>query len=255
MHHDPGFGGQSLGRSHAAGVILSETAYDPGARMGMHAHPSAYFCFVRRGSFREQWRRGSSEHHQEEVIFHPPGDEHANAFLDRSRCFNVELGSRYEAGPAERTPVERKAVREILVRLHREYRDGATSPLVIEGLVYQLLGEAFERPSVDTFRTTSWLEKVRREIADRFYEPLTLARLSELVDVHPVHLARAFRKHFGTSIGDHVRTLRVSYAQELLRDRSMSLSEIALQAGFSDQSHFSRLFKRYTGLTPRQYRR
>ncbi len=254
MHHEPGFGGQSLGRRETAGVVLSETSYNRDARMGMHSHPHAYFCFVRRGSFRERWKRGSSEHHQDEIIFHPTGDEHANAFLDSSRCFNVELRPRYASGPAERTSLDRKAVRGILASLYREYREGATSPLVIEGLIYQLLGEAFERPAAGLKRTPAWLQHVRDEVDRRFLETLTVRQLSESVEMHPVHVARAYRKEYGATIGEHVRGLRVSYAQELLRNRSMSLSDIALEAGFSDQSHFSRLFKRGTGMTPRQYR-
>jgi len=254
MHQDPGFGGQSLGRSAVAGVTLSESAYSPGARMQMHSHPNAYFCYVRRGSFREDWKRGSSEHHQEEVIFHPAGDEHANAFLDQSRCFNVELGSNSNGVAEDRRLIEWKPVRRILGQLYREFRNGADSPLVIEGLVYQALGEAFERVPAETRRSSPWLARVRVEIANRYVEPLTLAQLSASVGVHPVHLARAFRKEYGTSVGDHVRALRVSYAQQLLRNRSLNLSDIALQAGFADQSHFNRLFKRSTGLTPRQYR-
>ncbi len=254
MHHEPGFGGQSLGRREAADVVLSETSYDRGARMPMHSHQSAYFCFVRRGSFRERWKRGSSEHHQDEVIFHPSGDEHANAFLDSSRCFNVELQPRYATGPAERTSLDRKAVRGILASLYREYREGTPSPLVIEGLVYQLLGEAFERPAAGSQRRPAWLQQVRDEVDRRFLEPLTVRQLSESVNVHPVHVARAYRKEYGATVGEHVRSLRVSYAQELLRNREISLSDIALEAGFSDQSHFSRLFKRSTGMTPRKYR-
>lgn len=254
MNLEPGFGGQSLGRRETADVVLSETSYDRGARMAIHSHQSAYFCFVRRGSFRERWKRGSSEHHQDEVIFHPTGDEHSNAFFDSSRCFNVELRPRYATETAERTLLDRKAVRGILASLYREYREGAPSPLVIEGLVYQLLGEAFERPAAVSQRRPAWLQHLREEVDRRFLEPLTVRQLSESVDLHPVHVARAYRKEYGATVGEHVRSLRVSYAQELLRNRSMSLSDIALEAGFSDQSHFSRLFKRSTGMTPRQYR-
>lgn len=254
MLNDPGFGGRILGKKDVAGVFLSETAYAVGARMGAHSHPNAYFCIVRRGAFLEQWKRGSAQHHRDEVIFHPGGDEHANTFLARSRCFNVELSRNYAVPVSERSRIDSKSVALILRRLYSEFRAGAESPLVIEGLIYQALGESFERSSGRAGNSNHWLLKVRHEIAERFSEPLTLTDLSVSAGVHPMHLARAYRREYGTSVGEHVRALRIAYAQQLLGNRSLTLAEIALRAGFSDQSHFSRLFKRSTGVTPRKFR-
>ena len=253
MSREQSFGGQSLGRREVAGLILSETIYPRGVRMETHAHPGAYFCLVRSGAFREEWGRDSSEHRGNEVIYHPGEDEHANTFLERSRCFNVEMSESYGTVSPDRRRIEQKTVLRILSRLYGEFRAGVDSPLVVEGLVYQAVGEAFQRTSRST-RSSRWLEGVHREIENRFPEPLTLAGLSETAGVHPVHLARRYRAEFGMSIGDHVRALRISYARQMLRDRSIPLADVALQAGFSDQSHFTRVFKKSTGLTPGQCR-
>jgi len=72
--------------------------------------------------------------------------------------------------------------------------------------------------------------------------------------VHASHLARVFRKFKGCTIGDYVRGLRVQHASRRISDSEDSLADIALAAGFSDQSHLSRTFKQHTGMQPRQFR-
>ena len=82
-------------------------------------------------------------------------------------------------------------------------------------------------------------------------------RLSELaveIGIPPVQVARAFRAHYGLSVGEYGRRLRVEWAAAEIAGCDRPLAEIAVQAGFADQSHFTRLFKRYFGTTPGQYR-
>ena len=69
-----------------------------------------------------------------------------------------------------------------------------------------------------------------------------------------MHLARAFRKHFGCTPGEYVRHLRIEFASRELSKSDTPLVEIALAAGFAHQSHFSRIFKRQTGMTPSAFR-
>ncbi len=72
--------------------------------------------------------------------------------------------------------------------------------------------------------------------------------------VHPVHFAVVFRRFHGCSLGEYARRRRLTAARAKLADRQLSLSQVAYESGFADQSHLSRTFKRYTGMTPRQYR-
>jgi AraC family transcriptional regulator len=71
--------------------------------------------------------------------------------------------------------------------------------------------------------------------------------------VHSVHLARQFKRTFGWTVGDYVRRLRVEFVCQQL-ETGKPLAELALRAGFSDQSHLTRIFKRFTGQTPGEYR-
>ncbi len=103
-------------------------------------------------------------------------------------------------------------------------------------------------------RFPQWLERVRNILEQRFAEPYKLSEIAAEAGVHPVHLAREFRKHYGTSVGEYLRRVRIEYACRELMDSNVAVTNIALAAGFADQSHFSRTFKRLCGTTPGRYR-
>jgi AraC family transcriptional regulator len=73
--------------------------------------------------------------------------------------------------------------------------------------------------------------------------------------VHPTHLARVFRQFERRTVGDFIREARIRYARQRMLESKAPLVEIALAAGFADQTHFTRSFKRLTGMTPTEFRR
>jgi AraC family transcriptional regulator len=135
-------------------------------------------------------------------------------------------------------------------------RMDAAAPLAMEGLLLELVASASRlRDQNGRSGRPRWLEEARERIhADLAGRP-SLTGLAEAVGVHPVTLARAFRRAFGCTVGEYVRGLRIERATRQLADSDLSLAEIALGAGFSDQSHFSNLFRQHTGLSPFRFRR
>ncbi|PYT11530.1 MAG: hypothetical protein DMG59_26165 [Acidobacteria bacterium] len=89
----------------------------------------------------------------------------------------------------------------------------------------------------------------------RYREHLTLTDIAGQVRVHPVHLARAFRKRYTYRIGDFIRKLRVEAACSELLPSDAPIAEIAARAGFTDQSHLSRVMKRHAGISPAAFRK
>jgi AraC-like DNA-binding protein len=75
-----------------------------------------------------------------------------------------------------------------------------------------------------------------------------------VVDRHPTHVARAFRREYGVTVAEYARRLRLDWAQAQLALEDAPLARIAIEAGFADQSHFTRAFRRHTGMTPGRYR-
>jgi AraC family transcriptional regulator len=103
-------------------------------------------------------------------------------------------------------------------------------------------------------RPRPWLRSAEELLRARIGDHVGLTELADAVGVHPAHLARAFRAQHGVSVGEYGRRLRLMVAAKELAGDGTSVATIAMQAGFADQSHFTRVFKRYVGVTPARYR-
>jgi AraC family transcriptional regulator len=104
-------------------------------------------------------------------------------------------------------------------------------------------------------RTAAWLRRVDELLDARFLEPLRLEDVARVAGLHPMHVARTFRAAHGESIAASLRRRRVLWAAERLAAGREPLSAIALAAGFCDQAHFCRIFRKVTGRTPGSVRR
>jgi AraC-like DNA-binding protein len=103
-----------------------------------------------------------------------------------------------------------------------------------------------------------WAKELKEIIQDQIDTNLTLSlkEISESLNVHPSYLSREFSKYFDDlSFGDYIRKLRIEKSIVLLQDANYSLAEIAYLTGFSDQSHFNRIFKMHTGKSPSIFRK
>lgn len=89
---------------------------------------------------------------------------------------------------------------------------------------------------------------------EQFDQSISLLRIAETVGVHPAHLARMFRQHFQCTVGEYLRRVRLNHAALDLAGSSKSVVQIASEAGFYDQSHFTHTFKVHMGMTPTEYR-
>lgn len=257
--------GQVVQCREAAGLILTETRYAPGAWLPRHCHEHAYFCLVRRGMYTEAYGTRSRACGPLTLAFHPSEEVHSEHFDNvEVWSFNIEITRAWRqrlAGPAGvlDRPIHFRGGTPagLALRLYREFQHmDDFSPLAIEGLTLEILAEAARSPAADLGpQPPRWLERLRELLHGRFPEPVTLGRLAEMAGVHPVSVAAAFRRFYGCTVGQYLRRCRVEFAGHRLTTSHDPLAVIALEAGFADQSHFCRTFKRHTGLSPGAYRK
>lgn len=118
--------------------------------------------------------------------------------------------------------------------------------------------KAFLQMGQDAKKVPEWAKELKEIIQDQIDTNLNLSLkgISETLQVHPAYLSREFSKYFDDlSFGDYIRKLRIDKAVQLLDTTTHSLTEIAYLTGFSDQSHFTRIFKKYTGKSPSAYKK
>lgn len=140
---------------------------------------------------------------------------------------------------------------------HRETHATLKFPLTLpSGEIAGVVGIACRMPRPAWLNEPPhWLRRVRRQISIGFAEPVSVRRLAASARVHPDHLGRSFRRHYGMTVHDFVRALRVQWScWAMLEDPGCRLGEIAVAAGFTDHSHLSREFRRLRGFSPREFR-
>lgn len=127
----------------------------------------------------------------------------------------------------------------------------------IENLLLDVY-EKFIKQKSRAKKIPSWAKELKEIIQDQIDTNLSLSlkEISQSLNVHPTYLSREFSKYFDDlSFGDYIRKLRIEKAIQLLNESNHSLAEIAYLTGFSDQSHFNRIFKKSTGKNPSAFRK
>jgi AraC-like DNA-binding protein len=139
------------------------------------------------------------------------------------------------------------------IKIERELeREDDFSALALEGLALELSATA--RRGATPRGAAPWLREAYELLADRFRKPPRAVELAEAVGVPPASLVREFRAHYQESPADCARRLRLDWAATRLAGSNDPLALLSVEAGFVDQSHFTRAFKRQYGTTPARYR-
>jgi AraC-like DNA-binding protein/quercetin dioxygenase-like cupin family protein len=252
--------------AEAGGLRVTEAWFPPGAWLPWHVHERPVVAAMLAGSFDLSFPARTRACPPGTVFSEPAGERHANR-IEQAGAHVLVLEPDPARGELLR-PCARvldrpchlldRGVTDLARRAARELReDDAAAPLALEGLALEILARAARsgRPSERRRPPPAWLGRARELLQDRFRERLRMDDVAREAGVHPVHLARTFRLHHGSSVGAYVRGLRLDWAAARLLESRDTLAAIALSAGFADQSHFTRAFRRHTGVTPARFRR
>jgi AraC family transcriptional regulator len=239
---------------------ISASRFPPNLTLPRHNHPHATVAVILAGGFDGRYGAGQRDCVPWSVIVEPAGEHHGNRFGNVESTILTISPEADRLGPAlevaarrfsfDRDPfaalIARRAIDEL------DQPDDVT-PLAVEAAALELLARVTRTARNE--RRPRWLEDARAVVHDRFAETLTLDEVATAVGVEPQRLARTFRRSLGEPLAGYLRRVRVDAAAALLEGTELPISQIAADAGFVDQSHFTRIFRRMTGFTPREYAR
>ncbi|HKU14903.1 MAG TPA: AraC family transcriptional regulator [Steroidobacteraceae bacterium] len=255
---------QTIKTCEFAGLELIEGVYPAKAHVPEHAHEQAVFCIGLTGVCSEVLGGKVRRYEPSTVAFLPAHQCHSLAFpCADTRAFSIDVAGCWIERARELSLQLDDSVHArggvlsaLMMRIYEEFRQLDTaSPLAIQGLTMEMLAAVSRSHSHASVRRRprrlAWALEFLRE---RFTEQVTLAQVAAAAGLHPVYLAREFRRFHGCTIGEFIRRLRIERACRQLSASDEPLATIAANAGFADQSHFSRTFKRLVGMTPAHYR-
>jgi AraC family transcriptional regulator len=257
--------GRELKCHEIAGFRLQEWDYGPDFAFPRHSHDRAFLNLPLYGSYSETYGTRSRRGRPFQLVFQPAGEVHAKRFDDvGGRTFDIEippawLKRLHDYGLILDHPAEFAGGLSVwlAVRLYHEFhRRDEVSPLAMEGLALELLAEISRRPAPTAERRPPrWLRQARDLLRARFAENVSLEEIARAVEISPDHLARVFRQQYRCTVGDYLRQLRLDFACNELATSETPLVEIALAAGFVDQSHLTNTFRRRMSMTPADFRK
>lgn len=247
------------------GFRVTDAWFPAGEFLPPHVHERPIMATMLSGSFLDEFRTETHECTPATVFTEPAGEVHANR-IQRAGAHVLVIQPDEEASdrlrPASRFWEEvhcfrHAALTERARQLSAEIRaPDAVTPIAIEALILEMIALAarYEDGRRRGGGQPAWLEQARELVHDRFREKIRIEDVAAAVQVHPSHLARTFRDRFHVPLGTYIRRLRIEWATREVAETVEPLCAIAARAGFADQSHFTREFRKLHGVSPARYR-
>ena len=157
-----------------------------------------------------------------------------------------------------RTAIEGGAPTDSILKLNNHFLQNLQQINTLDTLCYKLqeIVETFSESMFNYIpsRNSELIKKAMLYISEHFSNPLTLEEVAAYVHLHPSYFSTLFKSSTGSSFKEYLNMVRIEESKRLLSHTDYSIIDIAVAVGFEDQSYFSKVFKKYTGLTPKQFR-
>ena len=251
--------------AHGRGELsVHESEFTTALVIPAHVHDQPVVSLLLSGVAAEVIDRHRRDLVAQDLLFTPAFEQHAYTFRRDGRWLNMQyspawlerVSDRKPHLPASSTVIHNQSAVAWANRVRTEVRQpDSVSSMAIDGAMILMIAE-MARTRIDEEGTRPrWLRSVEEAIETHITEPPSIEALAAIAGVHPSHLLRVFRKYNRATISNFIRRRRIELARMQVALGQTPLATIALEAGFADQSHFTKVFKRAFGETPGQYAR
>lgn len=239
---------------------ITDTEYTH-SKVDWHYHENPYFTYLLQGKLFEANKKEEYHLKPGALLFHNWQDAHYNCKpQEYTRGFHIELNQewfrKYDISTSEiegSLNLKNPLVKNLMNKIFFESKvNDRHSKISIELLILEVLNSVKNDYSIDLIKKPHWVKKLNQLFLDT-EKKYSLTKLSQELNIHPVHLSRQFHKYFGITFGQYVRHLKLNKAIVMIVSKKYSLTEICYQCGFYDQSHFISSFKSIFNNTPSSF--
>ncbi|MGY4397756.1 AraC family transcriptional regulator [Sphingomonas sp. UYAg733] len=252
------FWGAGPSYREAAGFTFHRLqASAPEREVPEHTHDEAHFVLVLAGGYISSAVGAPLVSGTALLVFNPAGTTHRDRFHQGCGSFLAVSGGPEQQEGAAVAVLDPYAI-WTAHRIAHEIADARLPIIGLDGCAHQLIATVQPLTSDearDAACPPSWLKRAFEMSFTADDIDLSVADLAAEAGVHPVHLARVFKRYLMCSPGEHLRGRRLERAVAMLGKSHASLADVAHASGFADQAHFSRAFRTTFRSTPSAWRR
>jgi len=259
------FFGVSRKQYHIGGITIVDSSFQNFSNCPWHYHSDAHFAFTTKGTLTETHKTKKINLYPGCLMYNHSQEPHCNSnYSQNVSAVHVDIGEswfqNYDIRYSEIQGVhvlENPLLKQIFFKVFKEVNAfDEASPIAIESLILQAIKIMLSSEKTKEHNKPAWINKLDDLLRSKCNENLTLTSVALEANIHPVYLCQQFPLFFNCSFGEYIRKLRIEKAvQHMLKREEMSLTEIAYDCGFADQSHFIRVFKNTVGVTPFNFRK
>lgn len=254
------YSGATSNLKHFDGIISGTTTYaEDNFSTEFHYHSNPHLSFILQGGNIENRKRMTTERKVGDIMFFHSGELHRTLpTTPHSKNMNLELENdflkQYNISEDEIANMIKKNIdsKFLMLKVYKELLENDSYSNIS---IKMLLLNTITKPiSSNLNKKPYWIIKLSEILNDEWNEFHNLMDLSLILKVHPVTISKYFVRYFGITLGEYMRKLKIDKSLSLIQNDYLSLTEVAIECGFSDQSHFTRNFKKFTGLLPKEFR-
>jgi AraC family transcriptional regulator len=237
------------------GLAVSLSRYDGGVRQPRHRDLRSRMSLILQGGFREEGPGGTAVASPGHVLIKPFTALHEDVFAPGGATL---LGMEFDDSEHRLSGIADEGWRlrddAATMRFAGALLESALAGDVdgVDATAADLL--ASDAATLSRQEPPAWLSRLRQETESCSLAQIDIPRRAREAGVHPGHVSRLFRRCFGRSITENAQRHAVRRAFTLMAERTAKLSEVALAAGFYDQAHMNRVFRRVAGVSPGVHR-
>jgi AraC family transcriptional regulator len=243
------------------GIIAGTTTYAENSfNTEFHYHSNPHLSFVLQGGNIENRKKKTIERTVGDIMFFHSGEIHQTLPANcQTKNMNLEL----ECSFLEQYAITEEQVSRMVDQnmdskflILRMYKELIENDQFSDVSIQLLLLSTISKPvREDRYHNLGWIKALSEVLHDEWTTFHNLDDLSVILNVHPVTISKYFTKNFGCTLGEYMRKIKIEKSLSLIQNKSQSLTEIALECGFADQSHFIRNFKKFTGQLPKEFQK